>query len=266
MRWPAKIVGIMLNMKILSKKGLWGLFILLLCLVPGAVSAVTTLHTGFQDSAPKYMQQNGVLQGICFDIIEELNERLQGEIHISYPLSGDPFVPWKRIQQYLQSGKLDIVVGMAKNSKRERLYFFSKEPLYDIKAVFAHRLGEAEPVFQSFADLGQRKVLAVGGTKIGRLLAGNHPNTIFTHTATAALRMLLVKRGELVFYHDMGLAYLIKKNGWQEQIVLGAGQDTYHHFIGYTHGVSLIIRDQIDREIQAMKSDGTMAAILGRYR
>jgi polar amino acid transport system substrate-binding protein len=255
-----------LNRNILSKNVLWCLAVLLLCLAPAGVSAATILRTAFQDSAPKYIQQNGVLQGICFDIITELNKRLQGEIQISYPLSNDPFIPWKRTQKYLQSGKLDIVVGMAKNSKREKLYFFSKEPLYLIHAVFARRTGEDSSVYNSFADLGNKLVIAVGGTKTARLLAENHPRTTLTHTATAALRMLLVGRGDLVFYHDLGLGYIIKKNGWQEKIVLGSSQDTYEHFIGYAQTVPQPIRDQIDREILAMKSDGTMATILGRYR
>jgi ABC-type amino acid transport substrate-binding protein len=261
-----KIMIMIPNRNFLSQSLLWSLACLLLCLVPAVVSATTVLRTGFQDSAPKYILQNGVLQGVCFDIITELNERLQGKVHISYPLSGDPFLPWKRTQNYLQSGELDIVVGMAQNSRREKLYSFSKEPLYTIHSVFARRTGEDSQVYHSFADLGNKQVVAVAGTKTARLLAKNHPETILTHTATAALRMLLVERGDLVFYHDLGLCYIIKKNGWQEKIVFGASQDTYQHFIGYNQSIPLAIRDLIDGEIRAMKRDGTMAAILGRYR
>ncbi len=251
----------------LKKKDVFILFCFLLFFVPSAVSAETVLQTGFQESSPKYILQNSTISGICFDIIVELNRRLQEEeIRISYPQSGDPFVPWKRIQRYLQSGELDIVVGMAKNNQRQKIYAFSKESFYTIRAVFAQRSGGVPAVYQSFTDLGEKQVIAVRGTKTAKMLVENHVNISLTHSPTAALQMLLADRGELVFYHDLGLAYIIKENAWQNRVILGSIQSTYEHFIGYNRSVPLSIRNQIDNKLRSMKNDGTISDILERYR
>jgi len=231
------------------------------------VAAETILQTAFQHSVPKYIQQNNKISGICYDIVIELNTRLQNkQIRIAYPVKDDPFIPWKRIQIYLEGGSLDIVIGMAKNEKRQRQYVFSGQSLYTVRSIFAQP-AESSFRYHSLSDLHGKQVIAIRGTKTAKMLLKNPEiKTNLTHTPTASLQMLLVGRGDLVFYHDLGLAYIIKKNHWQNKIHLGQSVEEYDHFIGYNKRIPPSIRDQIDTELEAMKRDGTMEEILSRYR
>jgi ABC-type amino acid transport substrate-binding protein len=242
-------------------------FIFQLALIPGFVAAETFLQTAFQHSLPKYIQENGTISGICYDIITELNTRLRDKhICIIYPFTESPFIPWKRMQIYLKDGDLDIIFGMAKNKKRQRQYIFSRQSLYTVHSVFAQ---PADSPFQyhSFSDLKGKQIIAVRGTKTAKMLLKNPEITIsLTHTPTASLQMLLAGRGDLAFYHDLGLAYIIKKHGWQDKIKLEASVEEYDHFIAYNKKIPLTVREQIDTELKAIKRDGTMKEILHRYR
>lgn len=241
---------------------------LLIYLQPASCFSGTILQTSFQDSIPKYIQQQNSVSGICFDIITELNKRLQTKkILISYPRTpADAFMPWKRIQLYLESGKLDIVVGMAKNEKRLQLYTFSQEALYTVHSVLA--ISADTPFrYRSLADLTGKHITAVRGTKTSKMLADVPQIQLsLVKTPTAALQMLLSGRSNLAFYHDLGLAYIIKKNNWQDKIILEKGVDEYEHFIAYNKKTPVAVREQIDSELAAIKRDGTMKRILDSYR
>jgi len=225
------------------------------------------LRTSFQHSVPKYIQTQGQTSGICFDIITELNHRLKPHaIRIVYPDTTTPFIPWKRMQSYLEEGKLDIVIGMAKNKKRLKKYHFSNESLYTVLSVFAVPAGTSFK-YHSLDDLRGKYIIAVQGTKTAKKLADiSGVNLVLTNSPTAALKMLLAHRGDMVFYHDLGLAYIIKANNWQDAVELKRGMEKYDHFIGYNRGVPAAVRSAIDQELATMKEDGVMELILSRYR
>ncbi len=228
----------------------------------------TLLKTAFQESIPKFIENPGRSNhgGICCDIIIELNRRLEDKaVRITFP-EGNPFLPWQRTQAYLESGKLDIVVGMAKNRRRLEHYFFSEEPLYTVRSVLARRAGYPFR-YRSLTDLKNRLIIAVQGTKTARMLL-NIPEIKYTLalSPTTAVQMLLAGRGDLLFYHDLGLAYIIRKNGWSDEVILSRSVEEYDHFVAYSRTVSRPVRHMLDIEIRRMKQDGTMATILNRYR
>jgi len=225
------------------------------------------LRTSFQQSIPKYIQQQDQTSGVCFDIITELNHRLKPQnIRIVYPDKASPFIPWKRMQTYLEEGELDVIIGMAKNQKRLKKYSFSKESLYTVFSVFAVP-AEISFKYRSLDDLRNKYVIAVQGTKTAKKLASIPTvNLILTNSPTSALKMLLAHRGDMVFYHDLGLAYIIKANNWQNHIQLKRGMEKYDHFIGYNRKVPVAVRSAIDEQLTAMKEEGVMELILSRYR
>jgi len=225
------------------------------------------LRTSFQQSVPKYIYQHNKTSGVCFDIITELNHRLKPQnIRIVYPKTSSPFIPWKRMQTYLEEGELDIIIGMAKNKKRVKKYAFSGESLYTVLSVFAVP-AEKSFKYRSLNDLHNKYIIAVQGTKTAKKLAGIATvNLVLTSSPTSALKMLLAQRGDMVFYHDLGLAYIIKANNWQKHIQLKRGMGKYEHFIGYNKKVPAAVRSAIDEQLAAMKEDGVMELILSRYR
>lgn len=175
-------------------------------------------------------------------------------------------MPWKRLQTYLENGTLDIIVGMAKNKTRVKKYVFSKEPLYTVRSVFAVLL-KSTFEYHSPEDLYGKHVIAIQGTKTAKSLKLTpSTNIVLTNSPTAALKMLLAKRGDVVFYHDMGLAYIIKTNHWKNLIRLEHGIEEYDHYIGYNKKVPNKVRSAIDKQLAEMKKDGTLKQILNRYR
>ncbi len=245
---------------------LTALILVMLTAGPG-LSRTIVLKTSLQDSPPKGIHEGNQVSGICHDIFAALNQRLKGEgIRIEYLDRDLAFLPWKRSQQFLETGRLDLVAGMARTPERERKYQFSRVPLYTVRSILATRTG-SPGIEGGLAGLAGRYVIAVRGTRTARLLArvpGVH--VTLADSPFMALRMLLAKRGDVVFYHDLGLVYLLKIHHWRDRIRLGPVIDEYDQFMAYSRMLTPEIRKTIDNRLERMKKDGTMAKIMARYR
>ena len=152
------------------RRTLIALILVLLTSGPGLARTIV-LKTSLQDSPPKGIHKGARIGGICHDIFAELNRRLEKEgIRIEYLDRELAFLPWKRSQQFLETGRLDLVAGMARTPERERKYQFSRVPLYTVRSILATRTGSPE-IEGGLAVLAGRYVIAVRGTRTARLLA-----------------------------------------------------------------------------------------------
>jgi len=231
------------------------------------LSDETVLRTALQDSPPKAMSQGASVSGICHDIIHELNLRLADSgLRIDYLSPEMRFLPWKRSQRFLAKGRLDLIVGMAISDPRKALYHFSRFPIYQVHSILVGRTDSPIPR-GGLQGLAGQYVIAIRGTKTARMLqeqGGIHvslaPNPL------AALEMLLARRGDYVFYHDLGLLYLIKSHHWQGKLAQMAVIERYGHYVAYSRQLPLATRDLIDKTLDRMREDGTLERIVQAYR
>lgn len=241
------------------------IFIILL----SPVSAYTIeLRTEFQDSAPKYIFQDGQYRGICFDIITELNKRMvSDDIVIRQHNPKIPFVPWKRIQNNLYKGNIDIIVGVARNDNRMAKYNFIDVPLYAVYSTFSKRVTDLFE-YTGRKSLKDKRVVVIKGTKTAKNLSkANCTNLYKVNTLHQGHKMLMSNRADLLYYHSMGMAYAIKECGLSREINFTQNSvSTYHHYIALNRNVPYTIIHAIGRHIKQMKTDGTLNTIMNRYR
>jgi hypothetical protein len=85
--------------------------------IPIDISAIE-LHTAAQDSAPKYFL-NKNMDGLCVEIINAIEK-----VNSSIKFKGyETFLPFKRIQNNLEDGKIDVFFGFTKSKEREENIF-----------------------------------------------------------------------------------------------------------------------------------------------
>ena len=94
------------------------------------------LKTATQESFPKYYKSDDHnMCGVCIDIIHSI-EQLDPEIKFT---GYNIFLPFKRLQSYLEKGELGVFFGFRKTEKRERPLNFLNIPLYQSNYVVAVR-------------------------------------------------------------------------------------------------------------------------------
>ncbi len=192
-----------------------GIGTIVLVLIAMAFPALAIdLRTAAQESVPKYFKlEDNTMGGICVDIIKAI-EDIEPRITIH---GYQEFLPFKRLQNNLRSGQLDVFFGLKMTEERREIYQFLEIPLYHLNYVFAARIDD-EVQIQSFDDVralgAECRVLSVYGTAACQFIhnawgirvddGAKSPETL--------LKKLVNRRGRLAFYHDLGLRSIIRKN------------------------------------------------------
>jgi len=102
-----------------------GILIFIFSMISFPVLAVE-LQTAAQESLPKYFKlEDHSMGGVCIDIMAAI-EKVDPEIQFK---GYQTFLPFKRLQQYLEDGKLDVFFGFKKTSNRESQFIFLDRPL-----------------------------------------------------------------------------------------------------------------------------------------
>ncbi len=230
------------------------LFILQLSLF----SAKIILKTAAQDSPPKYFKRNNKMQGICVDIIKEI-EKVDKNIKI---VGYENFLPFKRIQLYLKNGVLDIFIGFAKSKIREKLYNFIEIPLYPVYLIYAIRANDNVTDFKN-----NGKILTVKGTYINKFLQKlNLDINDSALTIENALKMLLYKRGRFVFYHNLGLIYTAKKKNLMKKIkIINKPLTKYYHYVVLSKRVPYSIYKELKEDIIKLRNNEILEKIYKKY-
>ncbi|MCX4027699.1 transporter substrate-binding domain-containing protein [Endozoicomonas sp. SM1973] len=223
------------------------------------------LKTAFQSKAPpRYFIEDDNAKGICVDIIADLNKRLEKNnikivsINIDMPIS--------RLKEYLKSGALDVFLCLSKNKDREKIYQYST-PLYKMQYTFA------KLTTNSFEFNGENslKGFAFGvlqGTNSAKRLGMVKGVTIFAlHSIDQGYKMLLHKRIEAMFYHNLGLGWNIKKNNeFKGKIILVDNPFiTKEQYMVFSQKVSKEVITKVEKALSTMYIDGAVSVIMENY-
>ena len=227
------------------------------------------LRTAYQNSFPKYYGHNQpekAPHGLCMDILEAI-EKTAG-ITIIAP-SG--FLPFKRLQNQLATGEIDIFIGMAKNKSRLKKYRFLDTPLYAVHHILAVRQDDTVQIdsLDDIVTLAPNNIILTNfGTATERLLKtheGLHVDSEGT-TIQANLKKLLYGRGRFICFHDLGLKAAIRQHGYSDKIkVLPITLRTYYHYIAFAPDTPAEVITRVDLALKKLQAEGTLAAIHAKY-
>ncbi len=244
-----------------------GIIILILTGIPFPSFAIE-LKTAAQNSAPKYFKlKDNKMGGICVDIMHAI-ESVEPEIQFN---GYQEFLPFKRLQIYLEKGQLDVFLGFKESAKRKEKYSFLKIPLYQINYVVAVRIGDNGKInsFDDVRSLGEKgKMLTVFATEASRFLhrEGGLLVDDGAISPTSLLKKLMAKRGRFAFYHDLGLRNAIKNENLEKKVkILPVSFLTYYHYAAFSKNTSIETINKVKIALGKLKDNGELAKIHGKY-
>ncbi len=223
------------------------------------------LKTVYQkDAPPKYINESDQMFGICVDIINALNSRLRE--HNIRIVSIDNVVPFARIKKHLEYGVIDVFFGITKNKEREKLYRYANH-LYEMHYTFA-KLKSNPFEYTGEASLQDKAVGALRGTNSAKAISkiqGVKVNIV--STIPKAFKMLMLKRIDMIYYHNLGLEWNIKHSEYKNDLKLVKNpHDSRHQYLAFSKNVSSNIVTQVEEVLSSMAEDGTFAKIMQKYR
>jgi len=244
-----------------------GIIIIILTWLPFPSSAVE-LKTAAQNSPPKfYKMNNKTMGGLCVDIMHAI-EHINPEIQFN---GYQTFLPFKRLQVYLERGELDVFFGFKKTEKREQKYNFMDIPLYQINYVVAVRIDDKASIntFNDIRSLGaEGKMLTVFGSAASKFLH-KQGGLLIDDSAispTILLKKLIGKRGRLAFYHDLSLQKSIENENLEKQIkILPISFLRYQHYAAFSKNTLPETMLLIETALEKLKSSGELTSIHRKY-
>jgi len=244
--------------------------IVTLSLSQQTLATIIYLHTYFQNNAaPRYLQVNDKATGIGIEILAQLNIRLKPH-NISIINPNNEQVPIKRILHSLQKTKeIDLFIGGAKTKSRIASGVQFSIPLYPLSGTFAKRI-QHPFIYTDETSLINMTVGVLRGSRSVQTMSNIEGVKLeSTNTMLQSLQKLASGRIDLVYYHDMGLAWQIKNSPLKEQLMLidkHPNIESAPHYILFSNRTSPPFIDLINNMIRAIQSDGSLEGILKKYR
>ncbi|MBB6480593.1 substrate-binding periplasmic protein [Spirochaeta isovalerica] len=236
-------------------------------LFPVLSLSTETLYTEYQEASPKYFRDKGNTIGICVDIIHAINAGLSGTSELSIePVNPEsPFVPFKRIQENLKEGRIQIFIGLAKTDDREDEFDYIETPLYKVRSTFAIPAGSGF-IYRNADSLTNLNIAVLRGSKTAEQMSNLTENLIYANSLDQAVTLLDYGRADLLFYHSLGLGYLIKSRGLSDRLTIsGTAYEEYEHYIALNPSVSQDIKEKIEKVLIELINTGTIDRILNKY-
>ncbi len=250
------------------------LIVVVLILVYPALTFGIELKTGAQNAYPKFfLNDAGEMSGLEIDIMRVLELNVPNLRFVGRKTLDISFVPWKRQQDEVEKGDLDVIFGITKTDARlKRGFVYIDTPLYTIHNVMAVRADDPVQVnsFEDIKALGKYGIiLALAGAASMRFLEQQDvPLRIdgTGHTVRQNIQKLIRRRGRFFFYHDLGLNAVIKDEGLTEQIkVLSTHFRTYTHHMAFSSQVSPDVITQIEDALKKLEANGELKRIFDKY-
>ncbi len=236
--------------------------------MPFPVNAME-LKTAAQESAPKYYTiERNKMAGICIDIMNAI-ESFDPEINFS---GYEDFLPFKRLQMYLENGEIDVFFGFKKTTKREERYNFLDVPLYQVNYVIATLVDDNTNIhdFEDIRSLGSKgRILTVSGSAASRFLQRQGGLLIddSARSPSTLLKKLAGGRGRLAFYHDLGLRTMIERENLEHKIkILPTSFSKYHHYAAFSKNIPPGTVSKVGRAIKGLINNGELARIKRKYK
>ncbi|OIQ17205.1 MAG: hypothetical protein BM556_13410 [Bacteriovorax sp. MedPE-SWde] len=227
---------------------------LILILVNTFVMAQTGHSVRFlkQNSLPKYFPETSKRLGLCDEIYFLIKKQIVGSSEKIY--IDEKLYPIKRILSMLDSGQGNVYCGAGRNEKREKMFIYSKLPVYYVSNVVAAKKDETF-IPQSISDLISKDIVvgAYNGTSSARFLK-NHRGIRLNDRYTSfsqAFKELAHTNLRYFYYHDLGLNYMISDSGLPLKVIPTKFR-TVPQWIIYSKKTPKVMIDQIESAIKKL--------------
>lgn len=228
------------------------------------------LKTEAQQSYPKfYRNQEGKIAGLGIDIMNAIEE-LDSTISFSY---SKDFTPWKRIKKDLETGQIDIYLGLVKNSDREKIYDFLETPLYNLQHVVAVRIDDTVNVknFQDIANLkNEGIILTLKGSGTISYMNNQIEGLIIDDGGESVvdnIYKLIKYRGRFMYYHNIAIYSIIKKEQLEDKVkVLPTVFRDYYQWAAFSKNVPEDVKKKVEEAFKALSESGKLEEIVQRYK
>lgn len=241
-----------------------GLLALPLLCLPLAAAAGTVLRTASQDSAPKFLIDYPYdLGGIAIEVMRAI-ERVDPELKFTGYSERRPFA---RIVSELETGQLDVFVGLARTESRDAKLVFLLPPIYAIAESFFARSNDPVRV----ADI--RDIIHTAGgvavwegtaqqeyaRRAGLPLAGE------TKSIEQGLQMLLSGRARFFYGSEMSTTAQAMRMGVDERIRVALAHFQNGRYIAVPRSLDPSIQHRLSAALRVLESRGELARIFQKY-
>lgn len=218
-----------------------------------------------QNSQPKYFPEDSKRIGLCDEIYFLLKKEIESnseKIHIDEKL-----YPIKRILSMLTNGSAHVFCGAGRNEKREKLFIYSKLPVYHVSNVVAAKKSETF-VPQTYEDLVSKEIVigAYHGTSSARFLKkykGMRLNDRYT-SFQQAFKELAHTNLTFFYYHDLGLNYMIPESGLPLKVVSTKFR-TIPQWLIYSKKTPKYMIDAIEKAMKNLHDKKLIHKVWGKY-
>jgi polar amino acid transport system substrate-binding protein len=238
-----------------------------------AESVKSLLLATSEDFAPYvYVNHDGELSGIDYDIVRELCRRLNIQLKVM-------LLPRLRITKMLKQGELDGVVSTTSyNDVTELQKMWTSEPLYSSSvAIFSLKDASVDALKGTYDN---NQFTVEGGSRVGMLdafdyslmgetsLSNIRQNAVTVRTDAQLVNLLLFERIAYAVTEDISFSYQARKLGKFDKVANIA--EVYSRPVRIALNNSVINRqpgleDDINRTIGAMIDDDYVANVIYQH-
>jgi len=236
--------------------------LLVWCACCGAQTSGPPLVLAFSELVPWKIKTGEQYGGAYTEIVRELARRVGRELRIAE-------CPHPRCMLMMRSGEADLSIGVQANPEREEFMAYLQTP-YRRNAsdrVFYVRRGDAQRI-RAYEDLrGLHIGTRIGSEYFARFDADATLDKESAPSNTANLRKLLLHRLDaVVMPEDQGAVLLadLQLNAQVETAVYREHDVTPRSVAVSRHSAAFALLPQLEAAMQAMRRDGTLAAIYER--
>lgn len=236
--------------------------------IPVLAADIIELRTAAQQAtAPKFVQAEGGVAGLCVDIHRAIEKTDPG-----LRITGDQqWRPLPRLEAELRSGVLDIGCGLMRNREREAELAYAEPALFSMSYHLVARADDPVDVlsWDDVRGLGDKgTILAIHGFgHVARLkeLGGLTVDSGAVDAPTN-LRKLLAGRGRFYYHRSPGIAGEIRKAGLDGKVrILPTMMDSQRFYMVAGRHVAGSTLARLNRALAQLDASGELKRLFGKW-
>ncbi|MFN6992433.1 MAG: substrate-binding periplasmic protein, partial [Fervidobacterium sp.] len=228
-----------------------------------------TLYSYAQDAFPKYFKNGDTIQGLCADIVSELNKELKSK-SVSILYKSDRLYTKDEIVNALAKNDIQIFVGFGYVEEDEnRGLEYIRFPLYSVRQVFTI-LKSKKDTASSMGDILKSKIGVIQNTYPERKLSqlfGSSNSKSFVQFETPTEAILALNSGQIgaIFWTSLMHGYYL--SAYPEKYdTLNYPGEKFYHYIVVNRSVSSNVKELLYKAIKKINENGTMKKLIRKYK
>ncbi len=220
------------------------------------------LYTYGHDVPPKYFIKDGKIQGLCNDIISELNKELKSSnIEIRYK-SNTLFTP-NEVLEKLERNEIQILVGIGYFQEKEDNLEYVKFPLYSIRETFTIRKGMEDKI----NTLQNVRIGVIGGTLPSRKVSSIFKKSEIKTFKNPQEAISALDKGTIdaIFWATLPHGYYISLYPDKYNNIELISEKIYHYVV-VSKNLSKVVTDKIYKAIKVVNEKGVIENLIKKYK